>query len=131
MENSKGVEGMIREASRLTTNCQNEEKLNVACRPAMRKALHDSLPRDAMALIGVEDWSTNKERIHPTRSEASVSSFVEKGLVCITRALLECERRFFNDKTEETFAQSNSEFETKLTDWEKAMIVLDLSIFLE
>ena len=54
----------------------------------MRKALHDSLSRDAMPLIDVEEWSTHKEMIHPTRSEANVGSFAERGRFCRTRALL-------------------------------------------
>ena len=99
----------------MTTICQDEEKLNAACGPAMRKAFHDSLSRDAMPLIDVEDWSANKEKFHPTRPEVNVS-FAETGIVCRTRSLLECERSFFNDEKEENFAQSNSEFEMKLID---------------
>ena len=65
---------------------------------AMWKALHDSLSMDVIALIDVEDWSANEERIHPTRLEANVNSFTETGLICRTRALLECERKFFKTR---------------------------------
>ena len=81
-------EGVLRESSRLTAICQNEEKLNSACGPVMRKALHDSSSRDAMSLIDVDDWSSNKEETHPTRSEVKVESFTETGKMCRTRASL-------------------------------------------
>ena len=116
---------MLMETSSLTTICQNEEKLNAACGPVTRKTMHDSSSRDAIASKDVEDYSANKERIYPTRSEENVNSFTGTGLVYRIRSLLECERRLFNDKTEETFSQSNSEFKMKLKDREKAMLVLD------
>ena len=50
-------EGVLRETSRVTTIYQHEEKLNSAHGPAMRKELHDSLSRDTIALIDVEEWS--------------------------------------------------------------------------
>ena len=118
-------EGVLRESSRLTEICQNEEKLNSACGPVMRKALHDSSSRDAMSLIDVDDWSSNKEETHPTRSEVKVESFAVAVKICRKRALLETERRFFNNKTEVTVVQSNAEIEIKLTDREKASLALD------
>ena len=57
---TREFEGVLRETSRLTTTCQNEEKLNSACGPLMRKALHDSSSRDDMALIDIDDWSSKK-----------------------------------------------------------------------
>ena len=69
---TREFEGALRETSRLTTTCQNEEKLNSECGPVMRKALHDSLSRDAMSLIDFDDWSVNNEQIRPTRSEVKV-----------------------------------------------------------
>ena len=99
--------------------CQNEEKMNGACRPLMRKELHDSLPRCTMTLVDVEEWSAHKEMMHPTSSEVNVDSFSETLKVCRTRELLECERRGFNNKIEETFAKRNTEFSMKLTDREK------------
>ena len=93
-------EGTLRETSRLATMCQNEDNLNDACGLEMIKALCDSLDRDTMKLIDVENWSTHKEMVHPTRSEANVDSFAETGKACRTRALLECESRFFDNKTE-------------------------------
>ena len=41
-------ESILRETSRLTKICQNEEKLNRACGPVMRKYLRDSLSRATM-----------------------------------------------------------------------------------
>ena len=79
---------MLRETSPLTTIFQNEEKLNGACGPAMIKPLHDSLSRDTMSLINVEQWSSDKDMIHLTRSKANVDSFVDTGKVCKNRELL-------------------------------------------
>ena len=81
-------EGTLRETSRLTAICQNEDKLNGACGLVMRKALHDILSRDTMALIYVEQWSDHKEMTHPTRSEVNAYSFVDTGKVCGTREFL-------------------------------------------
>ena len=83
-------EGMLRETSLLTTNFQNEEKLNAAHGPVMRKALHDSLSKDTMDLVDAEDWSVNKERTHPKWSEVNLNSFTDTGLACRTQTLLEC-----------------------------------------
>ena len=73
-----------------------------------------------MLMIGVQT-----KKMHPTRSEAKVESFTLAGKICRKRALLESERRFFNDETEETFAESNTEIEMNLTDREKATLLLD------
>ena len=101
---------MLREVSRSTTICQNEDKCNAARGLAVRKESHGSLSRGTIDLVDVEDWSINKEKIYPTRSEVSVSSLTGTGLARRTRALLEYERRFFNSETEDTFAQSDLEF---------------------
>ena len=58
---TREFEGALRETSSLTTICQNEEKLNSARGPVMRKALHDISSRDAMSLIDVDDWSSDKK----------------------------------------------------------------------
>ena len=63
--------------------------------------------------------------MHPTRSEVKVESFALAGKIYRKRALLETKRRFFNNKTEETFAESNTEIEMNLTDREKATLLLD------
>ena len=61
-------EATLRETSRLTTICQNEDKLNTTCRPVMRKASHDGLNRKTMTLIDVEDWSIHNLMMRPMRS---------------------------------------------------------------
>ena len=91
----------------------------------MRKVLHDSLTRKTMELIDVEDWSTHKLMSHPTRSEVNVDSFAKAGRLCRTRAMLECERTFFNNKTEKTFSESFTEVTMNLRDREKYMMILD------
>ena len=124
----RDFEGALRETSRLTTICQNEDKLNGVRGPGMRKALHDIFSRVTVTLTDAEEWSAHKEIVHPTRSEPNVDSFAEKVKVYRTRELLKCERRFFNNKTEETFAERNTEFYMKLTDREKTVLVLEKKI---
>ena len=51
---AREFEGTLRETSRLTKICQNEEKLNGSCGPVMRKSLHDSLSRATMLLTNAE-----------------------------------------------------------------------------
>ena len=99
--------------------CQNEEKLNSARGPVTHKVMHDSLSRVTACLVGVDDRSANKERARPTRSEAKVESLAGARKPCRIRALLETGRRFFNNETEVTFAQSITEAEMSLTDREK------------
>ena len=102
-------EAALREASRLTTTCQNEEKLNSACGPVIRGCKHDRLSSDAMMCADVDDWSAKKESMRPTRSEVSASALTEAGKICLQQALLETERRHFNDKAEIMFAENNQE----------------------
>ena len=82
--------------------------MNGACGPVMRKLLHDILSKDTILLTCIEQCSSANHVTHPTRSEASIDSFAYTGKVFRSRALLECERRFFDDKIEETFAESNA-----------------------
>ena len=53
-------EAILRDKSRVTLVCQNEEKLNGACEPVMQNYLHDSLSRATMLLINAEQWSSEK-----------------------------------------------------------------------
>ena len=80
----------------------------------MRKYLHDSLLRATMQLIH-----------HPTRSEANADSFNEARKTCKKIELLECERIFFNNKLEKTFAEANADFFMNLLDKERALLVLE------
>ena len=114
-----------RDASRLTDACQNEEKLNGAYGPVMRKSLHDRLSRGTMYTINTYLWSSNEDVIHSTRSKVSVSSFTETGRTRLKRSLLECERFFFNNESECTFTESNCEFCMNLSNMERALLVLD------
>ena len=72
-----------------------------------------------MLLINAELWSSDKYMIRPTRSEVNVDSFTETVIFFKKRALLECERRFFDNKTENTFAEDNVEFCMNLSDRER------------
>ena len=68
-------EVILRDTSRLTTVCQNEDQLNGSCGPVMRKCLHDSLSSTTMKAINYDSWSSYKDEMHPTRREAHVDSF--------------------------------------------------------
>ena len=91
----------------------------------MRKSLHDSSSRATVLLTKTEQWSSDKDMTHPTRSEANACSFLETGIFFKKRALLECERRIFDNKTENIFAESNAQFCMNLSDRERATLVLD------
>ena len=75
MEDSGGFEAILRETSRLTTVCQNDDNPNGACGSVMRKCLHDSQSSKTMKVIDYETWSSNKDLTHPTRRELHVNSF--------------------------------------------------------
>ena len=66
-----------------------------------------------MTLIDVEDWGTHELMAHPTRLDANVDSFEKEERIYRTRALLGSERRFFNNKIENTFAESCTEVTMK------------------
>ena len=63
---------ILRDASRLASLCHNEEKLNGAYGPVIRKSLHDVLSREIMRLINAEQWSSDKEMMRPIRSEVKI-----------------------------------------------------------
>ena len=54
MEDCRGLEAILRDASRLTTACKKEEKLNGAYGPIMRNFLHDRLSRGTMCVISTD-----------------------------------------------------------------------------
>ena len=73
-------------------------KSNGAHGPAMRKALHDSLSRDTVVSMDVEEWSAREQMMHPKRSEGNADLFEDTGKFCRTRALIECEMRFLTTR---------------------------------
>ena len=54
-------EAALRETSRLAAICQNEEKLNSACRLVVRGHARDRLHGDNMMCVDVDNWSAKKE----------------------------------------------------------------------
>ena len=91
---TREFEGTSRETSRLATAFQNEDKLNSAHGPEMRKNLHHSSSSDSVALTNADQWSSNKTQTPPTKLDAKVESFANAGEICCGRALLETERMF-------------------------------------
>ena len=91
----------------------------------MKKCLHDRLSSATMKLINYDALSSDEDQMHPTRTEVHVDSFAKAGKMSKQRALLECERRFFDNKSEITFAEANSDFFMNLINRERALIFLD------
>ena len=50
------IEAILCNTSRLTIICQNEEKLNSACGPAMRNTIHDGSSSESLEAIDVDNW---------------------------------------------------------------------------
>ena len=91
----------------------------------MRKIICDSLSRKTMCIINADLWSGKKEMIRPARSEVNITSFTDIRRTYLKRALLECEKIPFNNKTECIFAESNYECCMNLSNRERALLVQD------
>ena len=78
-----------------------------------------------MCIINAGPWSSQKAMTRPTISVVNVTSFAYTGRTFLKRDMLECERRFFNNKTEIIFAKQNCEFCVNLTNRERALLVLE------
>ena len=63
--------------------------------------------------------------IRPSRLEVNVTSFAEAGRTFLRKAILECERIFFNNESDHTFAESTCEFCMNLSNRERSTLVLD------
>ena len=61
----------------------------------------------------------------PARLEVRVATFTVARKTCLERALLEIERRHFNDETEIMFASSNEVVVMNLTKKDEATLALD------
>ena len=85
-------------ASRLTTTCQNGSNLSDCYGPNMRKELHDGMSSSALSVIEADTWSENEMIVHPKRAPVNASLFVLVGEACLSRVILEIERRFFGRK---------------------------------
>ena len=59
-------EAILRDESQLTSVCQKEEKSNGAHGPVVRKSLHDRLCMVTMSTINTDQYSSDKDTIHPT-----------------------------------------------------------------
>ena len=82
-----------------------------------------------MLSINAEQWGSDEHMMNPTRSEVNVDSFTETDKICKKRALLECERTFFNNETEITLSEINAEFCMNSSDRERATLVLDKRVY--
>lgn len=76
----------------------------------MRKCLHDILSSITMKVLKYDAQSSDKDLMRPTRIEVHVDSFAKAGKTREKRSLLECERTFFDNKTEITFAEETLNF---------------------
>ena len=107
---------------------QNEEKLNAAYGPVARRFLHTKLTSGSLDMIQT-NWSSTQTRV-PRRS-VKTNTFSAEGQNCLKRATLEVEQRFFDNETEELFADNDATLpELALTEREKVCLVLDLRKFM-
>ena len=61
--------------------------------------------------------------MHPTRSEINTRFFTTTGRICLNRALLEIEKSFFANTTEETFSGSGENCDVSLSNREKSLLL--------
>ena len=94
------VEGVLRLQNNLTTLSQNEEKLNASFGPVLKQQTRTNLTADIIQLIDIESWSAYSK---VPRLKKDVNDMSEAGRICRKRAILETERRFFGNNTEETY----------------------------
>ena len=121
------MEGVIRLQKRLTTLSQNETKLNAAYGPVVKQQTRADLTADNIELIDTETWITYKT---PKRVEVNVNDMSDAGRVCRKRAILETERRFFGNNTENTFEEQGLQLEdiqgkVEMSDRELDVLLLD------
>ena len=116
------VEAILRVSKALVTFSQTENQLIAAYAPVLRKKVHTQLKGNKLDIINVSEW---QNQIHPSRTSADVDSFSSAGRECRRRALLETERRFFGNRSENIGEEINIEASLKLSQREKAVLVLD------
>jgi len=117
-------EAVLHIQQRLTTLAQNEQKCNGAMGAVIKQHTLKTLKAPGINVIDMDRWSIYKK---PQRIRKSVFEMTEVGKICRNRAILECERRFFGNNTEEIYDECDDEVAKKvqLTDREKGMLLLD------
>lgn len=113
------VEAVLNILKDVSTLVQNEKGLYAAYGPVMRMELHKKLNSDTMEIIDVNNWGKTPKA---PRVTVDVATWSDKGKECKQRALLECERKFFGNRSEDVIRGAS---EIKLKDREKAALVLD------
>ena len=116
------AEAILKSSKVMVILVQTEKKFIAAFGPVMRKNLHNEYTSNTMYLIHLDEW---KDQIHPPRRQVPVDDFSDNGRECRKRALLEVERRFFGNNTEEVFEEDAQEAVLKLKQRGKATLVLD------
>ena len=67
----------------------------------MRKLLHGVLSSDTLSTIDEHAWSRNKIMTNTKWASTSTNLLALTGKACLSRAILELERRFFGNKEDE------------------------------
>ena len=116
------TEAILNISKNLVTISQTETKLNASYGPVLRNATYNKLTSDTIEVIDLENWCGTSRA---PRKEVNVNTFSELGRVCRHRATLECERRFFGNDGEETMDAEGAKAIMKLSNREKAALVLD------
>ena len=118
-EFAREVEAVLCISKEVIVLSQNEKLLNAAFGPVMKIKLHNSLNSKTMKMIDLNNWEKNARA---PRIEVDIATWSPEGIECKNRALLECERRFFGNKSEEVFG--NNRF-IQLNKREQAVLVLE------
>ena len=122
------VEGVLRIQKHLTTLSQNEEKLNASFGPLLKQQTRTNLTAGIIELIDIESWSTYSR---VPRLEKYVNDMSKAGRICRKRAILETERSFFGNHTEDTYDEqeglSNEQItkRVEMSDREFGVLLLD------
>ena len=117
------VEAILRISKKLVTFSQTEKSLIAAYAPALRKQVHNQLSAKNMEKIDLLEWQS---QVNPSRTSVNVDeTFSDAGRECRRRALLETERRFFGNTSDDLMDDHSVKAALKLTQREKAVMVLD------
>ena len=75
--------------------------------------------------MDADTWSKKKSMTHSKMSHARTDTLTVIGNTCLTKALLETERRFFSNTEEETYSERGKDCDMSLSDREKVVLMID------
>ena len=109
----------------LVTLSQNEQKINSVYGPLFKRMTHKGYLAEAIQLIDIKKWG---KTANAPRFPKNINGFSIIDRECRKRAMLECERRFFENTEETTFEDqwcSHDDVRVNMTQREFAALLLD------